>query len=240
MRPASRSSSCAAIQNSSAIIGGSNASCSATPFQRGCATPMLSAGGCDFRKATLDCEKPAILWTTTALPSVLPFVPTPPSLKSPHIPILKFDRRWIGDQDGPEQLLISNGTPIRTHAIDELDGKDICAVLPLDALFDVRLTAARRYWLALNGRDPGDNPAALSPTQRDHLIDALHALDARRESATYREIATTLFGASRLPERGWKTHDLRDRTIRLCRLGFELMQGGYRQLLLHPFRHRLF
>ena len=113
-------------------------------------------------------------------------------------------------------------------------------MLPLDALFEVRLAAARRYWLVLNGRDPGDNPAALSQTQRDHLIDALRALDARLESATYREIAATLFGISRLPERGWKTHDLRDRTIRLCRLGFELMQGGYRQLLLHPYRQRLF
>jgi hypothetical protein len=113
-------------------------------------------------------------------------------------------------------------------------------VLPLDALFDVRLTAARRYWLALNGRDPGDDPAALSQARRDHLIDTLRALDARLETATYREIAAALFGASRLPERGWKTHDLRDRTIRLCRLGFELMQGGYRQLLLHPYRHRLF
>jgi hypothetical protein len=57
---------------------------------------------------------------------------------------------------------------------------------------------------------------------------------------TYREIAAALFNASRLPERGWKTHDLRDRTIRLCRLGIQLMQGGYRQLLLHPYRHRLF
>lgn len=153
---------------------------------------------------------------------------------------MKFDRRWIGDQDGSEQLLVCNGTPIRTHIIGELDGKDICAVLPLDSLFDVRLTAARRYWLTLNGRDPGDNPAALTQTQRDHLVDTLRALDARIESATYREIAATLFGASRVLERAWKTHDLRDRTIRLCRLGYELMQGGYRQLLLHPYRQRLF
>jgi hypothetical protein len=153
---------------------------------------------------------------------------------------LKFDRRWIGDQDGAEQLLVCNGAPFRTHALGDLDGKDLCAVLPLDALFDVRLTAARRYWLALNGRAPGDNPAALSQAQRDHLIDTLRALDARLEGATYREIADALFHASRLPERGWKTHDLRDRTIRLCRLGFDLMHGGYRQLLLYPYRQRLF
>ena len=159
---------------------------------------------------------------------------------SSNVPILKFDNRWIDGQEGAEQSLICKGAPFRVHAIGELDGKNICAVLPLDALFDVRLTAARRFWLVLNGRNPGGDPAALSQTQRDHLIDALRALDARLANATYREIAAALFGASRLPERGWKTHDLRDRTIRLCRLGFELMQGGYRQLLLHPYRQRLF
>ena len=201
---------------------------------------MPDVGGCDFAKSALDRKHPAILWTTTALPSVVPLVPAPPGLKSSNIPVLRFDHRWIDNQDGAEQRLICNGAPFRTHAIGELDGKDICAVLPLDALFDVRLTAARRYWFALNGRDPGNDPAALTQTQRDHLVDTLRALDARLETATYREIAATLFGASRVLERGWKTHDLRDRTIRLCRLGFELMQGGYRQLLLHPYRQRLF
>jgi hypothetical protein len=191
-------------------------------------------------KSALDAKQPTILWTTTALPSVVPLAPVPPSLESSSVPVLRFDRRWIDDQDGAEQSLICNGATFRTHAIGELDGKSICAVLPLDALFGVRLTAARRYWLVLNGRNPGDDPAALSHAQRDHLIDTLRALDARLENATYREIAAALFGASRMPERGWKTHDLRDRTIRLCRLGFELMQGGYRQLLLHPYRRRLF
>jgi hypothetical protein len=191
-------------------------------------------------KSALDAKQPTILWTTTALPSVVPLAPVPPSLESSSVPVLRFDRRWIDDQDGAEQSLICNGAPFRTHAIGELDGKNICAVLPLDALFDVRLTAARRSWLSLNGRNPGNDPAALSQAQRDHLIDALRALDARLENATYREVAAALFGASRMPERGWKTHDLRDRTIRLCRLGSELMQGGYRQLLLHPYRQRLF
>ena len=199
-----------------------------------------AVGGCDFAKSALDGRQPTILWTTTALPSVVPLVPAPHSLDSSNVSIFKFDRRWIDDQDGAEQRLTCSGAPFRTHAIGELDGKDICAVLPLDALFDVRLTAARRYWLALNGRNPGGDPAALSQAQRDHLIDALRALDARLESGTYREIAAALFHASRLPERGWKTHDLRDRTIRLCRLGFELMHGGYRQLLLYPYRQRLF
>ncbi|WP_371418440.1 DNA -binding domain-containing protein [Methylocapsa sp. S129] len=34
-----------------------------------------------------------------------------------------------------------------------------------------------------------------------------------------------------MPERAWKTHDLRNRTIRLVKSGLALMHGGYRELL---------
>jgi len=188
----------------------------------------------------LDDAKPTILWTTTALPSVVPLGPTPHNLESSNVRSVTFDRHWIVDQDDAERHILCKGVFFRAHALDDLDGKGICAALPLDALFDVRLAAARRLWLALNGRDPGEDPAALSQAQRDHLVDALRALDGRLDNATYREIAAALFGASRIPEHGWKTHDLRDRTIRLCRLGSDFMQGGYRQLLLYPFRQRIF
>ena len=60
---------------------------------------------------------------------------------------------------------------------------------------------------------------------------ALRALDARIDGATYRMIAEGLFGAKRIPERAWKTDDLRNRTIRLVKTGVALMHGGYRELL---------
>jgi hypothetical protein len=80
---------------------------------------------------------------------------------------------------------------------------------------------------------------AIPATRRDRLTLALRALDGRLEKASYRDIAEALFGISRMPERGWKTHDLRDRTVRLVRLGHAMMQGGYRRLLLYPFRGRI-
>jgi hypothetical protein len=152
----------------------------------------------------------------------------------------KFQRSWIVAQDGRELQINCNGTPLRVHALGKVDAHAVTAVLPLDALFDVRMKVARRLWLAANGRNPGKDRAALPKTRRDRLVKALRALDGRLEGAPYREIAQVLYGAHRLPERGWKTHDLRDRTIALCDLGFHLMQGGYRQLLLHPFRQRLY
>ena len=99
--------------------------------------------------------------------------------------------------------------------------------------------AAKRLWHALDGRTPATDPARLPAAQRQRFVNALRALDAHLDSASYRQIAAALFGEKRLPERGWKTHDLRDRTIRLVRLGTDLMQGGYRRLLLYPFRHKL-
>jgi hypothetical protein len=65
------------------------------------------------------------------------------------------------------------------------------------------------------------------------------SLDAKAEGATYKEIASGLNGAAAVAGPGWKTHDLRDRTIRLVRDALKLMRGGYRHLLLHPFRGHL-
>jgi hypothetical protein len=135
------------------------------------------------------------------------------------------------------QLLQLDGS---VHRL-EIDGADTARpalLLPFDRLFDIRLTAAKRLWLALNHRKHGRDPAALTAYRRKRLVLALRALDARLKNVSYRDIAAVLFGQDRLPQRGWKTHDLRDYTIRLARLGFALMRGGYRDLLLHPYRLR--
>ena len=99
---------------------------------------------------------------------------------------------------------------------------------PLRSAFGARSTAAVR-----------------APTQRrfprrgrNRLILALRALDGRLDGATHREIAAALFGADAVPERDWISHELRDRTARLVRLGVAMMNGGYRRLLLHPYRGR--
>ncbi|MFQ3453245.1 DUF2285 domain-containing protein [Bradyrhizobium sp. UFLA01-814] len=103
--------------------------------------------------------------------------------------------------------------------------------LPLDRNFDVRLQAARRFWLALEHRAIGPPPLSLSIQARHRLILAMRAVDGRLEGNSYRKIAQGLFGMHRIPDRGWKTHDLRSRTIRLVQLGLHLMRGGYRALL---------
>ena len=97
--------------------------------------------------------------------------------------------------------------------------------------FEVRAHAARRLWRAINGRAPGPAFHELSTRRRERLALAVRALDARVDGGNYRAIAEVLFGKKRIPERAWKTHDLRNRTIRLVQSGFALMRGGYRELL---------
>lgn len=110
-------------------------------------------------------------------------------------------------------------------------GAHYAAELPLDNSFEARAHAATRLWRAMNGRAPGPAFHRLSKQRRERLCAALRAVAAYFAGATYRSIAEALFGEKRIPDRAWKTHDLRSRTIRLVRSGLALVRGGYRKLL---------
>jgi hypothetical protein len=110
-------------------------------------------------------------------------------------------------------------------------GVSYAAELPLDPDFEIRAHASHRLWRAVNGRPPGPPFHQLSAQRRERLTLALRALDGHMEGASYRVLAEVLFGRKRIPERAWKTHELRSRTIRLVQAGLALMRGGYRALL---------
>jgi hypothetical protein len=152
-----------------------------------------------------------------------------------RLPLLPFDS--ILATDGPDLIVEHRGTVFRIHIV-EAGKKPLAMLLPFDQLFEIRVAAATRLYRSSTGRDPGPDPAALPSARRERLILALRALDGRLEGASYRDLAAALFGEDAIPERGWKSHDLRDRTIRLVRFGLDMMQGGYRRLLLHPYRRR--
>jgi hypothetical protein len=111
------------------------------------------------------------------------------------------------------------------------------AELPFDRDFEIRAHAARRLWRALNGRPTGPAFHEPSPQRRQRLTLALRAVDAKAEGHSYRGIAEGLFGPTRIPERAWKTYDLRNRAIRLVQSGLALMHGGYRALLRQARRN---
>ena len=109
---------------------------------------------------------------------------------------------------------------------------------PLDRDFEFRADAGRRLWRGLNGRPQGAPLHALSAHRRRRVALALRASDARRDGATYREIAEVLLPAQRIRERDWGTHEVRNQIIRLVKTGFALVQGGYRALLRPPSRKK--
>jgi hypothetical protein len=172
-----------------------------------------------------------------ALPSVVPLTPQPAGLSPPGFdtPLPALMKARIGDADF---LVRGAGEDFRASLLEGADGQPLAVVLPFDQLFEHRASSALRLWRAVTGRAPGPDMATLPQPRRDRLLLALRALDGRLDEASYRDIAEALFGAGAIPERGWKTHDLRDRTTRLVRYGYSMMQGGYRHLLLYPFRGR--
>lgn len=193
------------------------------------------AGGYDFVKTN---DTNVTLWTPEALPSVIAVSALPPELAHPKFDSLVLPLNSAVAAQGDDYVIDRFGCRIRVH-LEGGETDPAAVLLPLDGLFEVRVAAALRAWRALNGRKPGANPAALSEARRNRLIFALRALDGRLDGATHREIATGLFGAKAVPERDWISHELRDRTARLVRLGVGMMNGGYRRLLLHPYRGRL-
>ena len=195
------------------------------------------AGGCDFASATETNNPKSVLWAAHSLPSVVALTDLPPDLAGPgrELPPLHLDSS-VG-VDGAEYVIERRGTLFRAHVADA--GLQAAAVLlPLDQFFEIRANAAIQLWRGLTGRNPGPNPAALSNARRDRLLLALRALDGRQDRASYREIAGVLFSLDNVSERGWKSHDLRDRAIRLVRFELGMMRTGYRRLLVYPYRRK--
>jgi hypothetical protein len=204
------------------------------PIRLSCRTRWSRNGGYDFAiHPDLRAGSPPVVWLAHLDPSAVLVAPAPqPFRNAGPISLLTpaFARRaadgehWIlNDGSGRlPALLIRGANPDLPAAV----------VIPLDNDFATRTDAALRLWRLLAGRRHRPPPDRLTPQRRRRLGLALRALDARLSGESYRVIAAGLFGDARIPAGpGWKTHDLRDRTIRLVRAGMELMQGGYLDLL---------
>ena len=190
----------------------------------------------------LSCLDQTIFWAPEVLATIIPVRPA--LIVGPYSHI----RLDLGNLDGGK---LRQG-PDGWHAVMHLHGVEhriwfkeapiVAATytveFPLDRDFEYRIDAGRRLWRGLNGRPQGAPLHALSAYRRRRLALALRAVDARTDGATYREIAEVLLPAQRIPERDWRTHEMRNRIIRLVKTGFALVQGGYRALLRPPTQKR--
>jgi hypothetical protein len=199
---------------------------------------LRPTGGCDFARgdAAADGDAELVPWTSRVLPSVIVLTTVSATDADPAFALGAGARAGIPAQPG-SHILTFDGETFRFEITG--DGRPPSgAHLPFDELFEIRVWAAIRLWRVMHGKQPGPNPARLTRQRQDRFILALRALDGKRDGATHRQIAAGLFPNIEVPDRGWISHDLRDRTARLVRLGSSLMKGGYKTLLLHPYRRR--
>ena len=195
---------------------------------------MHANGGYDFARLGQGQTADTVRWTARALPSVVILIGADTDLLDPRFH-LAFPTLGNGRVDGdPETILRRGASVLRIHREENADPPAV--LLPLDKLFQVRAAAALQLWQGVAGRKLGANPAALSPQRRKRLILALRALDGRLAGASYREIAMVLLHVEDMPDAAWQTDERRGQIIRLARLGTTLMSGGYRNLLLYPYR----
>jgi hypothetical protein len=133
--------------------------------------------------------------------------------------------------DGSYVLLREGRTEHRLWISEPLSAGELtAAIVPLDESASTRADATVRFWRYLTGRRV-HIPLPLSGQRLIRLASSLRALDGRQAGASYRSIATVLFGSTRIASEAWKTASVRDTTIRLVRSGIAMMKDGYRKLL---------
>jgi len=196
----------------------------------------LSDGGCDFPiDPALPADRAAIVWLPHLDPAAVLVAPAPEAFReaqslgsmTPAFTRSATDGDYwlVDDRHSRLPALLIGGAQAATRA---------AVVIPLDADFVTRADAALRLWRLVAGRSSRRAPDRLTAQRRYRLTLTLRTLDARLNGESYRVIAQTLFGRAHIPVgAGWKTHELRDRTIRLARAGLKLMRAGYLKLLRH-------
>lgn len=190
---------------------------------------MPPPGGCDFAD---DPERPApanVCWLSEAAPAVTCRIicaplPQQPGAKSiADICSCAVSARVHRDTGIIHVILGAVQAEIPSNA-----SGPAAVLIPLDDDLPTRVNTALRLWATLNGKG-----AHLAPTQQQQrrVSNCLWAADARRDGATYRDIASALFSKARIAAEHWKTSSLRAQVIRLVGYGNILIAGGYTALL---------
>lgn len=195
-------------------------------------------GGCNFEvPPKLNATETTVFWAPEADPGtvILTALPPIPGLQSAAPPDLDRDAA----HSSPDGLSIIHGHGAGAMRLlltgDVAPDDPVAALVPLGADGLDRIEAVTRLWRTFNNR-PVPPDSRLTAQQRRRLRDMLQAVDGRMDGASYREIADTIYGASRVAESPWKTSALRDSTIDLVKDGLALIAGGYRKLLRHRRR----
>jgi hypothetical protein len=206
---------------------------------RKCPSGSVNSGGCDFAAdPNLGADRAAVMWLPHLNPAAVVVAPAPEEFTEAR-PIGELTPAYSRRTGSGEHWLLDQGADALPVAL--INGADTAqpaaVVIPLDSSLPMRIEATLLLWRAMTGHARGRAPDTLTAQQRRRLGLILRGLDGRLTGCSYRTIAEVLFG--RAPAGAdWRGHDLRGRTIRLCRRGLDLMRGEYLNLLRYPRQFR--
>jgi hypothetical protein len=138
--------------------------------------------------------------------------------------------------DGRHMVIASPGGLHRLWLREIKPNASLAVIIPTDRNFAQRIVAVTRFERGLRGAVSGQSKPGYLPTafQRNRLYLLLNLLDAEREGASRREMASSLLYRNSAPmgRAEWKGSSQRRRTHRMIDEAKHMMVCGYRQLLL--------
>ena len=186
----------------------------------------------------LRADRASIVWLPRHNPRMALLTSAVPSLfDGPALDAVRPDFSHTAPEGGYANLV---GLPPANQVLilgATTGGTPAALILPLDELFEERISTARRLWRALRRRG-AIKPMSFTPQRRHRLKLVLRALDGDLAGAGYRDIARAVFGDHVPDGPDWRTHSLRSAAIRLVQEGRALMRGGYLKLLRPDRRER--
>ena len=173
------------------------------------------------------------MWRAELVPTSILLAAAPDGFTKAKPPDPTLMGRVIAQYEGADGLHLLLPGDHRLLLLEPNPGQPMAVVIPLDDDFLLRVAGALRFHRLLKENNAGPPPRALrlTPRYRKRLIQMLRALDGHLSDATYREIASVVFGPKAVRETGWKTLPLRAQTIRLVKDAIAMMNHGYLQFL---------
>ncbi|MGK7755163.1 DUF2285 domain-containing protein [Roseovarius sp. C03] len=168
-----------------------------------------------------------VFWNAADAPAVVNLIAPLPPVGIDSATVAQFEPDGQAEDNGLSRLLLRSGSVLVGRLDDEI-APQIGVLIPFDDDWPIRIAAAERLRSELIERT-ADPP--LTRQRRERLKRALRCVDARETGASYRAMATVLFGARRVADEPWKTSSLKAQVARLTIHGRMLVDSGYRRLL---------
>nr|WP_295741103.1 DUF2285 domain-containing protein [uncultured Acidocella sp.] len=209
------------------------------PNRRPHALRLLTNGGYDFaHDPNVPIVRQPALWLPEYFPGTLILQSAPPDLATTRM----LDLSALGaaititaDANGQEIVVKDVSGELHIRLQDDGAPQRPVFLMPLDALFELRLDVALRLVRRLRGQCISLLPSILSLTgsQKMRYVHLLHAFDIHKAGGGPRDVAAIVLRSKQasLPSSEWKDSHARRTANRLIHDSIALVESKYLQLL---------